>query len=64
MASEERTSRINPEKTEMDEVLEKIIGRIEAAEEELLRNEETGSKDVGREKEAAENTQKRALYSL
>ena len=64
MAAEERASGINPEASELDEALETIIGRMEGAEEEIARNDESKSKEVERERAAAENVRKRAMESF
>ena len=54
MALKERASSINLESLELDEALETIIGRMEGAEDEIVRSVERKSKDLERESSCRE----------
>ena len=65
MALEERASGIVGEDvTELDQAIETIMGLIEAAELESVRNMEKRKKEVEREKETAESVRKRSMERL
>ncbi|XP_065067933.1 histone-lysine N-methyltransferase, H3 lysine-79 specific-like [Rhopilema esculentum] len=64
MAKEQRASGIATEMSELDEAVETIIGRMERAEEEIVQTDRKRSKEVEREREAAENIRKRAMETV
>eukprot|EP00794_Sanderia_malayensis_P002776 gene2776-3212_t len=64
MAQEERASGINAENTEVDDAMEKIIWKTQAAEEEQGKVDESKRQNVEMEKETAESVRKRSMERL
>ena len=58
MAQEEGTSGINTENTELDDAMEEIVGKSQAAEEEQRKVDEGKQKNVEMEKATAESVRK------
>ena len=64
MANEKRASGISPDKIELDEAVESIIGLPESAVEELNRNDSKRFKEEVKEQQTADEVGKRLMERL
>ena len=64
MADEERASGISPDKTELDEAVESIIGLTESALEELNRNDSKKLEEKVKEQQTAQEVRNRSMERL
>ncbi len=64
VAEENRASGVAPEHTELDQALEDILERSEAAQEEVARGDERKEKNAEKERETAESVRKRPMERL
>ena len=64
MAQEERASGINTENTELDDAMEEIVKKSQAAEEEQGKMDESKRKNVEMEKATAESVRKSSMERL